>query len=90
MTLHLAQEEIQQTSRHKLRLSLSDLIQEFGVSKRTVQRMLDTIKRNFPELEEVTHDDGVKRWRLPKHQKIHSKPKLNRFLQKQGPTNRVS
>jgi len=47
-------------------LSLDDISERFGISRRTAMRMRDAIGRVFPNLEDFETDGRVKRWRLPK------------------------
>jgi predicted DNA-binding transcriptional regulator YafY len=47
-------------------LSLDDISERFGVSRRTAMRMRDALVRIFPNLEDFQTDDRIKRWRLPK------------------------
>ncbi len=46
-------------------LSLDDIGQTFGVSRRTAERMRDAIRDAFPQTEELIELGGRKRWRLP-------------------------
>lgn len=46
-------------------LSLDDIRQTFGVSRRTAERMRDAVRDAFPQIEEILEPDGRKRWRLP-------------------------
>ena len=46
-------------------LCLADIEQEFKVSRRTAERMRDSLLRNYPQLEEVVADGGRKYWRFP-------------------------
>lgn len=46
-------------------LSLDDIGQTFGVSRRTAERMRDAIRDAFPQTEELAEPGGRKRWRLP-------------------------
>jgi predicted DNA-binding transcriptional regulator YafY len=46
-------------------LSLDDIRQTFGVSRRTAERMRDAIRDAFPQAEELSEPGGRKRWRLP-------------------------
>lgn len=46
-------------------LSLQDIQQRFGISRRTAMRMRDAVTRNFPTMEEVDTDERTKRWRIP-------------------------
>jgi predicted DNA-binding transcriptional regulator YafY len=46
-------------------VSLNDIQEEFGVGRRTAERMRDTLYRLFPQVEELRCDDKTKRWRIP-------------------------
>lgn len=46
-------------------LALDDIERRFRVSRRTAQRMRDSILRLFPQTEEIRGDDRKKRWRIP-------------------------
>ena len=46
-------------------VGLDDIRREFGVSRRTAERMRDAVLRAFPQAEEAPTDERVKRWRLP-------------------------
>ena len=46
-------------------LSLDDIRERFGVSKRTAMRMRDAILRIFPHADVVPTDERKKRWRIP-------------------------
>ena len=46
-------------------ISLGEIENQFGVSRRTAERMRDAVLRLFPQAEEVPADDALKRWRLP-------------------------
>ncbi len=46
-------------------LSLDDIERRFRVSRRTAQRMRDSILRLFPQTDELRGDDRKKRWRIP-------------------------
>ena len=46
-------------------VSLSDIENRFGVSRRTAERMRDMIVSRFIQTEEVDGDDRKKRWRIP-------------------------
>jgi predicted DNA-binding transcriptional regulator YafY len=48
-------------------LSIDEIGERFSVSRRTAERMRDTVRALFPELEERVMDDRIKRWRLPGH-----------------------
>ncbi|WP_037299516.1 helix-turn-helix transcriptional regulator [Rubritepida flocculans] len=45
--------------------TLNELAQEFGVGRRTIERMLAAIREVCGELEQVPSDEAQKRWRLP-------------------------
>lgn len=45
-------------------LTLDDIGSEFGVSRRTAERMRDAVERAFGPLEYEEADDGRRRWRL--------------------------
>ncbi|MGD9637529.1 MAG: helix-turn-helix transcriptional regulator [Alphaproteobacteria bacterium] len=45
-------------------LSLADIQNEFGVSRRTAERMRDAVLRLYPQYEEII-DGRSKRWRIP-------------------------
>jgi len=45
--------------------SLPEIVERFGVGRRTAMRMRDAVLRNFPQAEEVAGDDRIKRWRIP-------------------------
>jgi len=47
-------------------VSLDDIRAEFGVSRRTAERMRDALLRALPQIEEVEDSDRRKRWRLPR------------------------
>ena len=46
-------------------LSLDDIQERFGGSRRTAMRMRDAILRIFPHADEVPTDEKKKRWRIP-------------------------
>lgn len=46
-------------------LSLADIQQEFGVGRRTAERMRDAVARVFPQFERCDQGERVRRWRLP-------------------------
>jgi len=46
-------------------LSIADIEQAFGVSRRTAERMRDAVLRAFPQLEERPGLNGQKHWRFP-------------------------
>ena len=46
-------------------VSLNDIVNKFGVSRRTAERMRDMIKLQFPQTQETMDVDGFKRWYIP-------------------------
>lgn len=44
---------------------LADIEAEFGVARRTAERMRDAVLNVYPQLEEIVEDRGQKRWRFP-------------------------
>lgn len=46
-------------------ISLTDIEREFGVSRRTAERMRDALLRAFPAIEELAVEGGRKSWRFP-------------------------
>ena len=46
-------------------LSLTDIEGDFGVSRRTAQRMRDAVLRNYPQAEKITDFEQRPRWRIP-------------------------
>ena len=46
-------------------VSIADIEQTFGVSRRTAERMRDAVLRAFPQLEERPGLNGQKYWRFP-------------------------
>lgn len=46
-------------------LSLNDIERDFGVSRRTAERMRDAVARVFPQFERCDDGDRLRRWRLP-------------------------
>lgn len=46
-------------------VTLNDIVERFGVSRRTAERMRDMIVNRFIQAEEVDGDDRKKRWRIP-------------------------
>ncbi|HRK67620.1 helix-turn-helix transcriptional regulator [Gemmobacter caeruleus] len=46
-------------------VSIADIEQTFGVSRRTAERMRDAVLRAFPQLEERPGENGQKYWRFP-------------------------
>ncbi len=51
-------------ARH-LGVTLDDVVERFGVSKRTAQRMLRALELQFADTATSSDDEGRKRWRLP-------------------------
>ena len=47
-------------------ITLDDIQDEFSVSRRTAERMRDSVLRVFPSAEEVRVDGRQKRWRMPR------------------------
>ncbi|WP_417491648.1 helix-turn-helix transcriptional regulator [Maricaulis sp.] len=47
-------------------ITLSDIESEFGVVRRTAQRMTDALTQSFPDTEDYIDADGRKRWRVPR------------------------
>ena len=45
-------------------ITLDDIRAEFGVSRRTAERMRDAVQEAFGVLELVEHDDNKNHWRL--------------------------
>lgn len=45
-------------------VSLLDITREFGVSRRTAERMRDAVQRLCPDIEAIDDDGGHRRWRL--------------------------
>ena len=46
-------------------LSLSDIQNQYKISRRTAERMRDALLRYFPQMEEVDTGERTKRWRIP-------------------------
>ena len=46
-------------------VSIADIMQKFGVSKRTAIRMKDMIKEQFPQMREICGAHNTKRWFIP-------------------------
>lgn len=46
-------------------LTIADIMERFGVSRRTAIRMRDAVLRAFPDADDVTAGERAKRWRLP-------------------------
>ena len=49
---------------HRLGVTLDDVGERFGISKRTSQRILHALEAQFPDTESGFDEDGHKRWRL--------------------------
>lgn len=49
----------------RIGVTLEEITSEFGIAKRTAQRMVQALERQFPDVEASFGDDGRKRWRLP-------------------------
>ena len=47
-------------------VSLADIESKYAVSRRTAQRMRDSVMRIFGGADEVPTDERLKRWRIPK------------------------
>jgi predicted DNA-binding transcriptional regulator YafY len=45
-------------------LSLADIERDYGVSRRTAERMRDAIERVFPQMEQANPGELPKRWRI--------------------------
>ena len=46
-------------------ITLNDVENRFGCSRRTAQRMMRQLEARFPDVDAGTDDDGYKRWRMP-------------------------
>lgn len=46
-------------------VSLNEIAEKFGVSRRTAERMRDMIVNKFPQTEEIISENNVKRWYIP-------------------------
>lgn len=46
-------------------LSLDDIAEAFGISRRTAERRRDALRDAFPQIEELAEPGGRKRWRFP-------------------------
>jgi predicted DNA-binding transcriptional regulator YafY len=46
-------------------LSLADIQRDFGVGRRTAERMRDAVARVFPQFERCDQGERIRRWRLP-------------------------
>ena len=45
-------------------VTLADVEERFGCSRRTAQRMMRALELRFPDVESFQADDGLKRWRM--------------------------
>ena len=50
---------------HRSGITLSDVEDRFGCSRRTAQRMMRQLEARFPDVQGGMDDDGYKRWRMP-------------------------
>jgi predicted DNA-binding transcriptional regulator YafY len=46
-------------------VTIDDVMERFGISKRTAQRMLRVLESRFPDTDVANDSDGRRRWRLP-------------------------
>ena len=46
-------------------VTIDDVMERFGISKRTAQRMLRMLESQFPDTVVANDTDGRRRWRLP-------------------------
>lgn len=46
-------------------ISFADIEREFGVSRRTAERMRDALRNTYPQIEELSGESGRKYWRFP-------------------------
>lgn len=49
----------------RMGLSLSDIEKQFGIGRRTAQRLRDAVMRVYPQTEQLTDDERRPRWRIP-------------------------
>jgi hypothetical protein len=49
----------------RMGLSLSDIERQFGVGRRTAQRLRDAVLRVYPQTEQLTDSEQRPRWRIP-------------------------
>ena len=49
----------------RMGLSLSDIEKQFGVGRRTAQRLRDAVMRVYPQTEQLTDNEQRPRWRIP-------------------------
>src|SRR5690348_4093424 len=45
-------------------VTLADVEERFGCSRRTAQRMMRNLEIRFPDVDSELGDDGLKRWRM--------------------------
>lgn len=55
----------QEMQRTRSGVSLRDIEEQFGISRRSAERLRDAVERVFPQMEAVDTDERTKRWRLP-------------------------
>lgn len=48
----------------RLGVTLNDVGERFGISRRTAQRIMHALEAHFPDTESAFDEDGHKRWRL--------------------------
>ena len=46
-------------------ITLNDVENRFGCSRRTAQRMMRQLEARFPDIQSEMEEDGCKRWRMP-------------------------
>ena len=51
-------------SARRMGVTLDDVGERFGISRRTAQRILHALEAQFPDTESVFDEEGHKRWRL--------------------------
>ena len=56
----------QELQASRMGLTLQDIEKQFGVCRRTAQRLTAAVSEHFPTTEEWLDDGGRKRWRIPK------------------------
>jgi predicted DNA-binding transcriptional regulator YafY len=49
---------------HRLGVTLDDVVERFGISRRTAQRIMHALEAQFPDTESGFDQEGHKRWRL--------------------------
>lgn len=49
----------------RIGLSLSDIEKQFGIGRRTAQRLRDAVVRVYPQTEQLTDSEQRPRWRIP-------------------------